>query len=183
MLVIKDGQVYDPINGINGETKDIWIEGGKIVESLDHIPQGATVIDALGMIVMPGGIDIHAHIAGSKVNTGRKLCPEDHYEHFRMAKGDLRSGVGFTVPTTFMTGYKYAEMGYTTVVEAASAPIVTRHTYEELDDMPILDKAILVTLGNNELLMDRIAMGQMDEARDLVAWMLKSCLLYTSRCV
>lgn len=174
MLVIKGGQVYDPINGINGETKDIWIEGGKIVESLGHIPQDVTVIDALGMIVMPGGIDIHAHIAGSKVNTGRKLCPEDHYEHFRMAKGGLRSGVGFTVPTTFLTGYKYAEMGYTTVVEAASAPIVTRHTYEELEDMPILDKAILITLGNNELLMDRIAMGEMDEARDLVAWLLKS---------
>ena len=74
MLVIKGGQVYDPINGINGETKDIWIEGGKIVESLGHIPQDVTVIDALGMIVMPGGIDIHAHIAGSKVNTGRKFC-------------------------------------------------------------------------------------------------------------
>ena len=47
MLVIKGGQVYDPINGINGETKDIWIEGGKIVESLGHILQDVTVIDAL----------------------------------------------------------------------------------------------------------------------------------------
>ena len=59
------------------------------------------------------------------------------------------------------------------VVEAASASIVTRHTYEELEDMPILDKAIRRYLRQlNELLMDRIAMGEMDEARDLVAWML-----------
>ena len=31
---------------------------------------------ALGMIMCPVG-SIYAHIAGSKVNTGRKLCPED----------------------------------------------------------------------------------------------------------
>lgn len=122
MLVIKNGQVYDPINDIDGEVRDIYIEGGKIIEKPDHIPKDAISIDADGMIVMPGGIDMHAHIAGSKVNMGRKLCPEDHYEHFRIAERGLRSGVGSRVPTTFMTAYRYVEMGYTTVVEAASAP-------------------------------------------------------------
>ena len=33
MLVIKNGRVYDPINGVKGEIRDIYIEGGKIVES------------------------------------------------------------------------------------------------------------------------------------------------------
>ena len=35
-------------------------------------------IDARGMVVMPGGVDIHAHIAGPKVNAARKLLPEEH---------------------------------------------------------------------------------------------------------
>ncbi|HHZ03625.1 formylmethanofuran dehydrogenase subunit A [Acetomicrobium hydrogeniformans] len=174
MLVIKNGRVYDPINGVKGEIRDIYIEGGKIVGKPEHIPKDTISIDADGMIVMPGGIDMHAHIAGSKVNMGRKLCPEDHYEHFRIAERGLRSGVGSRVPTTFMTAYRYVEMGYTTVVEAASAPLVTRHTHEELRDMPSVDKAILITMGNNEILMDRISQGKIDEARDIVAWLLKS---------
>jgi len=30
------------------------------------------------MVVMPGGVDIHAHIAGSSVNHARRLLPEEH---------------------------------------------------------------------------------------------------------
>ena len=174
MLIIKGGQVYDPTNGVNGDVKDICIEGGKVISPPERIPDDATVIDARGMIVMPGGVDMHAHIAGSKVNTGRKLCPEDHYEHFRIAEKGLRSGAGSRVPTTFLTAYRYVEMGYTTVVEAASAPLVTRHTHEELMDMPLLDKAILITMGNNEILMDMISQDKFDEAKDVMAWLLNS---------
>ena len=38
----------------------------------------AQVIDAAGLTVMPGGVDIHTHIAGGEVNTGRMVRPEDH---------------------------------------------------------------------------------------------------------
>ena len=41
-------------------------------------PEHATRIDARGMVVMPGGVDIHAHIAGPKVNAARRLAPEEH---------------------------------------------------------------------------------------------------------
>ena len=37
-----------------------------------------------------------------------------------------------------------------------------------------MDKAIVITMGNNEILMDRISQGKIDEARDIVAWLLKS---------
>ena len=87
MLVIKGGQVYDPINGINGETKDIWIEGGKIVKSLGHIPQDVTVIDNSQDDYNARWDRYTRSYCRLNVNTGRKLCPEDHYEHFRMAKG------------------------------------------------------------------------------------------------
>ncbi|HXX86901.1 MAG TPA: amidohydrolase family protein, partial [Candidatus Acidoferrum sp.] len=74
-LLIKNGYVFDPINRINGERMDIAVKNGKIVEKV--MERRARKIDASGMIVMPGGVDIHTHIAGSEVNTGRLLRPED----------------------------------------------------------------------------------------------------------
>ena len=43
-LLIKNGFVYDPINGINGEKMDIAIKDGKIVESVHE--KRAKKIDA-----------------------------------------------------------------------------------------------------------------------------------------
>ena len=75
MLRIAGGSVYDPANGIAGEVRDVCVEDGKIVAD---VPAHARRIDARGMVVMPGGVDIHAHIAGPKVNAARKLLPEEH---------------------------------------------------------------------------------------------------------
>ena len=74
MLRIINGEVYDPINGINGEVRDICVQDGRIVADAP----GAPTIDAAGMVVMPGGVDMHSHIAGPKVNLARKMRPEDH---------------------------------------------------------------------------------------------------------
>jgi formylmethanofuran dehydrogenase subunit A len=73
-LIIKNGFVFDPINKVNGEKKDIAIKNGKIVEK---VTRKAQVIDAAGLTVMPGAVDIHTHIAGGEVNTGRMVRPED----------------------------------------------------------------------------------------------------------
>ncbi|MGB9553884.1 MAG: amidohydrolase family protein, partial [bacterium] len=120
MIKIVNGKVYDPINNVNGKELDLWIEGGKIVRvgEADDLT-AERIIDARGCVVMPGGIDIHSHIAGGKVNLGRKLRPEDHRQDVVPKTAVTRSGVGFSVPSTFVTGYRYAQMGYTTVMEAA----------------------------------------------------------------
>ena len=74
---IAGGTVYDPANGIDGQVRDIWIAGGKIVAPpADPEIRPTRVIDARGLVVMPGGVDMHCHIVGSKVNTARKMCPE-----------------------------------------------------------------------------------------------------------
>ncbi len=78
MLGILNGQVYDPLNGVNGEIQDIWVKDGRIVPPGEIDRERAEIIDAAGLVVMPGGVDIHSHIAGSKVNAGRKFRPEDH---------------------------------------------------------------------------------------------------------
>ena len=57
---IKNGIVFDPTNGIEGKVGDIFIKDGKIVSK---VSESAQVIDAKGMAVMPGGVDIHCPVS------------------------------------------------------------------------------------------------------------------------
>ena len=68
-LRIVGGAVHDPANGVDGEVRDVCIEAGRIVATL---PAGAPTLNAAGMIVMPGGVDIHAHFASSSCNHARR---------------------------------------------------------------------------------------------------------------
>ena len=63
-MLIKGGNVIDPGHGIH-EICDIGIDKGSIVAlSTDISPtQARRVVDAKGMIVTPGLIDIHTHVA------------------------------------------------------------------------------------------------------------------------
>ena len=179
-LRIVNGKVHDPANGIDGAVRDICIEDGRIVES---VPEDTLHIDAAGMVVMPGGIDIHCHIAGPKVNLARKLQPEDHRRDPHPGTAFTRSGTGGTVPSTFATGYRYATLGYTTAMEAAVTPIGARHTLEELHDTPVIDKGFYVLLGNNIFLHRLLKEGRYEEFRQAVAWWLNSTKAYTTKLV
>lgn len=180
-LLIKNAYVYDPLNGIDGEKTDIAVRNGKIVRSVD--PKKARVIDASGMIAMPGAVDIHAHICGPKVNKARLLRPEDHMKDVEMKTSVTRSGVGRSVPSTFATGYRYARMGYTTVMEPATPPLETRHTHEELADTPIVDKACFPLFGSNWFVMEYLKRDQIEECASYVAWMLTSLKGYVIKLV
>jgi len=173
-LRIAGGTVYDPANGVDGAVRDVCIEGERIVSEL---PRDAPRLDARDMVVMPGGVDIHSHVAGPSVNHARRLLPEEHDADAvrapRLEDGTLaRSGAGGTVPTTFTTGYRYAGLGYTTAMEAAVAPLGARHAHAELDDTPILDAGFFILLGNDDYLLRQIAAGETARARDYAAWLL-----------
>jgi formylmethanofuran dehydrogenase subunit A len=169
-LRITGGRVYDPANGVAGDQRDVCLSAGKVVE---EVPEGAARIDARGMVVMPGGVDIHAHIAGPAVNAARRLAPEEHRADVHDRSAVMRSGTGGTVPSTFVTGYRYALLGYTTVVEAAAPPLAARHVLAELRDTPMIDAAFLVLLGNNVALFDLIRRDPA-RVRDAVAWWLEA---------
>ena len=65
--IIKNGSVFDPLNEINGDMKDIFIREGKVVPALSSAEQrDAQIIDARGKTVMPGGVDSHSHVAGPR---------------------------------------------------------------------------------------------------------------------
>lgn len=173
-LRLRGGAVHDPANGVDGAIRDICIEDGRIVATL---PDDAPSIDVRGMVVMPGGVDIHAHIASASCNHARRLLPDEHASDPapapRLADGRVgRSGTGGTLPTTFTTGYRYACLGYTTVFDAAVAPLLARHTHHEMDDTPCIDAGFFALLGNDDYLLQLVDRGERDRARDYVAWLL-----------
>ena len=184
-LRLVGGTIYDPANQVDGEARDLCIEDGRIVASL---PDGAPTLDVKGMVVMPGGVDIHSHLASSSCNHARRLLPEEHTADPapRPALDPeeiARSGTGGTVPSTFTTGYRYAGLGYTTVFDAAVAAVSARHSHAELDDTPCVDGGIFVLMGNDEYLLRQIAAGERERARDYAAWLLGSAGGYAIKIV
>jgi dihydroorotase len=63
MLLIKGGRLIDPSQGIDG-IHDLLIEDGVVSGVARHIepPEHADVMDATGMVVSPGFIDVHCHL-------------------------------------------------------------------------------------------------------------------------
>jgi formylmethanofuran dehydrogenase subunit A len=180
-LIIKNGLVYDPLNKLDGEKKDIFIKDGIIVEKVNG---DAKVINAAGMIIMPGGVDIHSHIAGAKVNTGRILRPDDKPPECNEKKSKVRrSGTGFSVPSTWSTGYRYAKMGYTTVCEPAMPMLKARHTHEEFLEIPIIDKLAMPIFGNNWYVLNFIRNNEIEKLAAYVNWILKATKGYAIKIV
>jgi len=184
-LRLTSGTVYDPANGVDGVVRDVCIEAGRIVAEL---PVGAPRLDVRGMVVMPGGVDIHAHVAGSSVTHARRLLAEEHAADPvpapRLADGPSpRAGSGGTVPSTFATGYRYAGLGYTTVMEAAVAPLAARQAHAELDDTPLIDSGFYVLLGNDDYLLRQIAARETARARDYAGWLLGVTRAYAIKIV
>ena len=61
-LLIRNGRVIDPASGLDAG-RDLLIEGGRIAAIERGIPaRGAKVLDAQGLVVAPGLVDIHVHL-------------------------------------------------------------------------------------------------------------------------
>ncbi len=59
-LVILHGRVMDPQTRTD-RIANVGVRGGKIAEISDHALQGVRTIDAKGLVVAPGFIDLHSH--------------------------------------------------------------------------------------------------------------------------
>ncbi|RYG54195.1 MAG: amidohydrolase/deacetylase family metallohydrolase [Chitinophagaceae bacterium] len=109
-IVIKGGHVIDPKNNIDG-IMDVAISDGKIAAVAKNIdPKGATqVVDAKGLYVTPGLIDIHGHVFyGTEAN---------HY---------LSNGMTAVVPDGFTF-----RVGVTTIVDAGGAGWKSFETFKK----------------------------------------------------
>src|SRR5438128_7989322 len=185
LFKIANGTIYDPANGVDGVVKNLWIQDGKIVAPpADPDVRPERVLDAAGLVVMPGGVDMHAHIAGPKVNVARKMRPEDKRKAPVVRRTPFtRSGTTGSVPSTFATGYLYAGMGYTTAFDAAIPPLGARHAHEEFHDTPVIDKGFFVLMGNNHYALNQIAAKEPEKLRAFAAWLLASAKAYAIKLV
>lgn len=180
-ILIKNGFVFDPVTGVKGDKKDIAIKDGKIVES---VSSSAKVYDAAGKTVMAGAVEVHAHVAGPKVNEGRNYRPEDKLFGNKVAesKGTRTTG-GFSIPTTFKTGYSYAKMGYTVVMEAAMPPLYARHVHEEMRDTPIIDEGAFPVFGNNWFVLEYLKNNELENTAAYISWLLRATKGYAVKVV
>lgn len=73
--IIKNGTLYTATETINA---DLLIEDGKIVKIGNDLAAqpGCEVIDAAGLCVLPGGVDVHVHLDLPMFNT---VSSDDHY--------------------------------------------------------------------------------------------------------
>ena len=63
-ILIKGGRIIDPSQGLDA-MGDVLITGGKVISAgtaIDAAPKGCTIIDATGLVVTPGFIDLHVHL-------------------------------------------------------------------------------------------------------------------------
>ena len=59
-IVLANGRVLDPASGLDA-TRDIGIQGGKIAAISESPLKGRSIVDATGLMVAPGFIDLHSH--------------------------------------------------------------------------------------------------------------------------
>lgn len=159
------------------QVRDLFLIDGVLA---DAIPEGRRVDSEYRLpehVVFPGGIDIHTHIGGGKVNVARLLLPERSgvsATHAAMSKPWL-APLSCPVPNAWETGRRYIQMGYTTCFEPAMLPAGARQAHAEMRDIPWLDTGGYVLLGNERMLLQWIAQDvPQRQITDYVAWMLRS---------
>jgi dihydroorotase len=126
-LLIKNGRLIDPAAG-RDDVLDILIDGGKIAEVRPGIEYtGVPAIDASGLVVAPGFIDMHVHV---------REPGQEHKEDIRSASRAAARG-GFTsicaMPNTSpvndssaVTSYILAEARLKAVVNVFPVAALTR---------------------------------------------------------
>lgn len=179
ITLLKNVRLVDGIS-TSARPTTLWIVGDVVSRKGDQaVGRVDAEYDLAGHVVMAGGIDLHTHIGGGKVNLARMLWakPHEELEKGRRGEGD-KPWVGplsAPVPGTWETGRRYLQMGYTTCIEPAMLPANARQSHAEMQDTPGLDTGGYVVLGNDRMLLRMIAQGApQEQINDYVGWMVAS---------
>jgi formylmethanofuran dehydrogenase subunit A len=160
MIVIRGAEVYDPARSLNGEVRDVWLDGECIIQAPEN-PEGYQVIDAAGSLLAPAGVEIHAHVAGCALNAARRFLAADP------------DALRLLTPPPQVAAERYLALGYTTVFDAASSPLYARLTHVDLDAMSGLDRGTYTLMGDHVLLLQAAARDDPAGLRDTLAWLLQ----------
>ena len=160
MIVIRGAEVYDYAHGIRGTVQDVWVEGERVVAAPEN-PARYEVIDGKGCILAPAGVEIHSHFAGSGLDSVRRFLSSNF-----MALDSL-------APSPEIVSERYLRLGYTTLFDAASSPLLSQSTHQDLDRMKIVDRGTYTLMGDHTVLLGALAKGNASEIRDTIAWLLQ----------
>ncbi|MHA1804684.1 MAG: amidohydrolase family protein [Promethearchaeota archaeon] len=135
-LEIKNGLVFDPMNNIEGEIKDILIENGKIVEKFSA-ETDVKILNAKGKTIIPSAVEIHCHVASQQTNWTRLLGSNN--------PSFMKYWQGLTLKKI---ARDYLKHGYTFITEANVFPSLAKQTLFNFQHIPVLDKAFLLNVSN-----------------------------------
>ena len=169
LILLQGGRVVDPAHDRDA-IGDVFIEDGRIVAAPTDGRRPDATYDLRGKIVMAGGVDLHSHIAGSNVTLAREIMPE---LPALAAAGGVDIAPSPATWGSYATGLRYAQMGYTTVIEPALIPTHAIEAQIELAAIPIIDVGALGILGNDDYSLGLLrGTGDASELQDYVAWTL-----------
>lgn len=133
-IIIKDAEIYDYKNGINGERRDILVESGKIVDNLED-RNSQNEINADGLVAFPGFIDMRTQIFSPATNWCRvKALNEDNFVQIPSV-GEIQSVL--------------LSRGFTTVAEMDVPMTQSKSTLYNMSRAPLLDKMMVMDFGSN----------------------------------
>ena len=138
-LVIRNGRVMDPETKLDA-VRNIGINAGKIAAVSPNPLEGKRVIDAKGLIVAPGFIDLHWH--------GREPA-SDRYEAFDGVTASLELEIG----TADVDGWYRAREGKSLIHHGVSAghPPVRMEVLGDSGDFLPVDKAAFHKANDEEI--------------------------------
>ncbi len=168
--VLRGARLLDPTHVLNGQPVDIHLTEDRLTRVALHDPNlalslapGCQVHDYSECVVMAGGIDLHTHIGGGKLNLARLLTQDLTSRKSHAQRGPIWSAIE--------TGLKYSAMGYTACFEPAMLLPQARATHLQLADTPLLDTGAYVVMGNEEWLLRALGRGlEQPRLEELVAW-------------
>jgi formylmethanofuran dehydrogenase subunit A len=160
MIVIRGAEIYDPAHNVNGLIQDVWVDNGCIIETPPN-PGTHEIIDARGCLLAPAGVEIHTHVAGAGLNAARRFMLGDP------------SQLDLLTPPAEVAAQRYIALGFTTVFDAASSPLLARQTSNDLHRMNGVDRGTFTQVGDHRLLLHALARGDRTEVRDVLFWLLR----------
>ena len=147
-LKISGGHVYDPSCGWQGEVRDLFIEGGRLVPRLARADK---VMKAAGRVVVAGGIDLRGQVATYGLN--------------------LRRAVG-GMPSPRELGEAYAGLGYTHVHEPFLTWFTANYVHCQLAALPIVDTSASLVVNLRDLDLRLRSPEQLPEVGETLRFLL-----------
>jgi formylmethanofuran dehydrogenase subunit A len=124
---IAQGRVFDPAHGWQGEARDLFFDGDRIVSRLARVDR---VIDARDQAVVAGGLDLRGQTATYGLNYLR---------------------LWGMVPSPEKLGETYAALGYTHVHEPFLTLATAAYVHRELAALPVVDGSASLVINLRDL--------------------------------